>query len=120
METRPVDQVMLIIEALILFFIVWEFGWKLKDWYSARKERKEYESEMAARLSHLSPEEATALEKLTLRGDQPPDQIALAITRKIQLLLLRDFVLGWGIAVEHRNYMRNWATERQKNYLSRK
>ena len=44
--TRPVDQLMLIIEFLILVFIVWEFGWKVRDWAKARGEQKEYERDM--------------------------------------------------------------------------
>jgi hypothetical protein len=112
--TRPVDQLMLVIEFLILVFIVWEFGWKVKDWYQERRKTKEYEDEMVKKLSHLAPEEAEAMQDLILRGQQPPDQIALSTQQKIFPILARDHVLGWSIDRDHRDYMKRWAKKNKR------
>jgi hypothetical protein len=117
--TRPVDQLMLWIEFLILVFIVWEFGWKVKDWYRERRRTREYEDEMTRKLSQISPEHAKALTELFLEGKQPPSGIAELLQPTLHPLLARDFV-GWFIAVEYRDYMRRWAKRRQAQSQVRK
>jgi hypothetical protein len=107
--TRPVDVIMLVIEFLILFFIVWEFIWKVRDWCRARQDKKDYEHDMTERLTHLTPEEAGALKGLILRGIQPSEIVALAVMNKIYGILVRDFVLGWRIDTDHKDYMTRWA-----------
>jgi len=74
---------MLVIEFLILVFIMWEFVWKVKDWYQERRRTREHEDEMSKKLSHISPEQAEALRELVLQGKQPLDDIALSIQPKI-------------------------------------
>jgi len=109
--TRPVDQLMLIIEFLILVFIVWEFGWKVKDWYQDKQRKRQREDEMTKKLSHLAPEKAEALRHLVLEGKQPPGDIAASLQAKLHPIVGRDFV-GWFIDVEYRDYMQRWAKEK--------
>src|SRR5713101_2266532 len=100
--SRPVDQTMLVIEFLILLFILWEFAWKVWDWLKARRERKEYENDVAARLAAISPEESSALVDFILHNKQPVEQTTLSLLDKLQLIS-RDFT-GWFIPREHRDY----------------
>ena len=99
---------MLVIEFLILVFIIWEFGWKVKDWFRERRQIRERENDMADKLSHILPEEAEVLRRLILQGVQPGDGIASSIQSKMFPLLERNFV-GWLINVEYRDYMKRWA-----------
>lgn len=103
---------MLVIEFLILAFIVWEFAWKVSDWRKARRQMKEYEDDMAARLAGLSPEESTALMELVSHAKQPPNDAALSLQGKV-LLIARDYV-GWYVLLEHRDYLRRWAKEKSR------
>jgi hypothetical protein len=121
METRPVDWVMLVIEALILIFIVWEFVWKVKDWYSERLEGIRYETEVNGYLSQLDQEEEQAVSELVLDGKGLPSSILQRmLAENSKRLLTRDNFLGWNIAPKYKNYVRRWATERVKKQQTRK
>jgi hypothetical protein len=99
---------MLGIEFLILVFIIFEFIWKVVDWYRERHRTREREGEIAKKLSHLSAEKAEALRQLVLQGTQLPGDIAASLQAKLHPIVSRDFV-GWFIDVEYRDYMRRWA-----------
>lgn len=70
---------------------------------------------MDARLNGLDQIEADALALLTLKGTQPPTIAAMNMSAKIFDILVRDPLLGWNIAIEHRAYVKKWAAERQKH-----
>jgi hypothetical protein len=118
-ETRPVDLVMLVIEALILALIIAEFVWKIVDWYKARTARKRYEDEVGGLLSRLDEEEAYALQELALNETPLTSQISNRIKSKSSRLLVRDGLVGLNINPDHREHIRQWATVRVEKGLSK-
>jgi len=105
---RPVDQIMLVIEFLILVFILWEFAWKVWDWLRFTNSIKAVDSSgvIAASLAAMSASYSFLFLR-SFSNKQPPDQCALSLQGKV-LLIGRDFV-GWYVSLEHRDYLRRWA-----------
>jgi hypothetical protein len=116
-ETRPVDIVMLVIEALILALIVAEFIWKVVDWRKARTKRKHYEAEIGELLSRLNEQEACALQELVLNETPLKPLIYNEIKSKSSPLLVRDALLGLNVNPDHREHIRQWAAARKKREL---
>ncbi len=112
-DSRPVDQIMLVIELLILLFIVWEFAWKAWDWFKARGERKEYESDLEERLTALKPQESSALMDFALHNRQPVEQTTLSRLDELELIS-RNFT-GWFIPRKHKKHLRRWAKGKSKS-----